>query len=69
MLLSPCINFHNTPLPQSTEHNSPYYNLALAERVIELSFGGATVKFGDLIAKGTKIVDDAPEASEALASL
>lgn len=34
---------------------------ALTDRVLELSFGGATVKFGDLIAKGTEIVDEAPE--------
>jgi hypothetical protein len=36
---------------------------ALAERVLELSFGGATVKFGDLLTKGTDIVDAAPEVS------
>lgn len=42
----------------------------LAERILELSFGGATVKFGELLTKGTDIVDFAPgratdpEASE-----
>jgi hypothetical protein len=30
---------------------------SLAERILELSFGGATVKFGELLAKGTEIVD------------
>jgi hypothetical protein len=33
----------------------------LAKRVLEFSFGGATLKIGDLIAKGTVIVDEAPE--------
>jgi hypothetical protein len=34
---------------------------ALASRVLELSFGGATVKFGDLLTKGTDIVDEMPD--------
>ncbi|QOZ55154.1 hypothetical protein [Bradyrhizobium sp. CCBAU 53338] len=32
---------------------------ALAERILELSFGGATVKFGQLLEKGTEILDEA----------
>ncbi|QOZ36140.1 hypothetical protein [Bradyrhizobium sp. CCBAU 53421] len=33
---------------------------SLAERILELSFGGATVKFDKLLAKGAEIVDQAP---------
>lgn len=33
---------------------------SLAERILELSFGGATVKFGKLLSKGTEIIDDSP---------
>src|SRR5689334_3237048 len=41
---------------------------ALAGRVVEMSFAGAKFKFGQLIAKGTDIVDDAPpESAEAAA--
>ncbi|QIO98357.1 hypothetical protein [Bradyrhizobium symbiodeficiens] len=32
---------------------------SLAERILELSFGGATVKFGQLLSKGTEILEDA----------
>jgi len=41
---------------------------ALAGRVVEMSVAGAKFKFGQLIAKGTDIVDDAPpESAEAAA--
>jgi len=41
---------------------------ALTGRVVEMSFAGAKFKFGQLIAKGTEIVDDAPpESAEAAA--
>jgi hypothetical protein len=33
---------------------------SLAERVLELSFGGATVKFDKLLSKGAEIIDHAP---------
>ncbi|MCP3475609.1 hypothetical protein NLM33_35635 [Bradyrhizobium sp. CCGUVB1N3] len=31
---------------------------SLAERVLELSFGGATVKFGQLLSRGTDIIEE-----------
>jgi hypothetical protein len=31
---------------------------SLAERILELSFGGATVKFGQLISEGTEIIEE-----------
>lgn len=33
---------------------------SLAERILELSFGGATVKFGNLLSKGSDIIDESP---------
>jgi hypothetical protein len=33
---------------------------SLAERILELSFGGATVKFDKLLAKGAELIEDAP---------
>jgi hypothetical protein len=33
---------------------------SLTERILELSFGGATVKFGKLLSKGAEIIEDAP---------
>ena len=33
---------------------------ALAERILELSFGGATVKFENLLSKGAEIIQEAP---------
>ena len=38
---------------------------SLAERILELSFGGATVKFDKLLAKGGEIVDHAPTSPPA----
>jgi hypothetical protein len=35
---------------------------ALVDRVLEFSFGGATVKFGEFLTTGTQIVDDAPKS-------
>ena len=35
---------------------------ALIDRVLEFSFGGATVKFGEFLTTGTQIVDDAPKS-------
>jgi hypothetical protein len=35
---------------------------ALIDRVLEFSFGGATVKFGQFLTTGTQIVDDAPKS-------
>jgi hypothetical protein len=34
---------------------------SLAERILELSFGGATVKFGQLISKGTEIIEESAQ--------
>jgi hypothetical protein len=34
----------------------------LAERILELSFGGATFKFGKLLSKGAEIIEDSPVA-------
>jgi hypothetical protein len=34
---------------------------ALVDRILEFSFGGATVKFGQFLTKGTEIVDEAPK--------
>jgi hypothetical protein len=33
---------------------------SLAQRILELSFGGATLKFGELISKGTEIIEESP---------
>lgn len=35
---------------------------ALIDRVLEFSFGGATLKFGQYLTRGTQIVDDAPKS-------
>jgi hypothetical protein len=34
---------------------------SLAERVLELSFGGATIKFGQLLFEGAEIIKESPE--------
>lgn len=34
---------------------------SLAERILELSFGGATVKFDKLLSKGAEIINQAPD--------
>lgn len=42
---------------------------SLAERVLELSFGGATVKFGQLLSKGTEIIEKAHDRPPSALSL
>jgi hypothetical protein len=33
---------------------------SLAERILELSLGGASIKFGELLSKNTELIDDSP---------